>query len=233
MWWIVSAAWATAGLRVPPAGFVDLRDAVPGVRLEIGYHTDSNFTGGPLPGYGAPGAWLRADAAVALAAVQAALAEEGLGLVVYDAYRPKRASAAMVAWAERTGQQWVLSQGYVAKHSGHNRGNTVDVSVFRLSDGQPVDMGGPWDAFAPVSHTRGVTGAALDSRLALSRAMQAQGWRPYSKEWWHFRFPMDSAAPRDVPYSCFEPAEGQWTAPEGWTAPGYTAPPWPESVACD
>ena len=56
--------------REPPDGWVDLRDVVPGIRLDIRYHTADNFTGAPLPGYGAPGAWLLAKPAQALAAVQ-------------------------------------------------------------------------------------------------------------------------------------------------------------------
>lgn len=231
MWWLPIAVAADLQ-RDPPEGFVDLRAAMPTAQLDIGYHRADNFTGGPLPGYGAPGAWLRAEAAASLAEVHDALAAQGYGLRVYDAYRPKRASQAMVAWAERTGQQWVLSQGYVARYSGHNRGNTVDVTLFRLADGAPVDMGGPWDAFAKISHTRSVTGVSLQNRLALRDAMVAAGWEPYSKEWWHFRYPMEGAAARDVPYGCFEVPEGRWVPPHGWDEAGHPAPGWPTAVDC-
>jgi D-alanyl-D-alanine dipeptidase len=218
-------------LRQPPDGFVDLQDAVPGVQLSIRYHTTANFTGGPLPGYGAPGAWMHAAAASSLASVQEGLAASGLGLLVFDAYRPRRASAAMVAWASRSGQEWVLAQGYVAKHSRHNTGTAVDVTLVRRSDGQPLDMGGEWDVFSEISHTVQVTGPALENRLALREAMVAAGWQPYSKEWWHFRFPV-SASARDVPYGCFEADEGQWVPPEDWSEAGYVAPGWPETVDC-
>ena len=67
-------------LRPPPPGFVALVDVIPNLRLEIRYHTENNFTGAPVPGYAAPGAWLLVEAAEALARVQASLAPEGLGL---------------------------------------------------------------------------------------------------------------------------------------------------------
>ena len=219
---------APSGASAPPAGFVALREAVPGVRLAIGYHGADNFTGAPLPGYGSPEAWLRAEAAASLARVAAALAPEGLGLLILDAYRPARASAAMVAWAARTGKGWVLEQGYVAARSGHNHGHTVDLTLFSLETGAPLDMGGAWDTFSSISHTRSASGAALEHRLRLQAAMVAEGWQPYSKEWWHFRYPLAGTRARDVPYGCFEPPEGAWTPPTDWRTPTYTPPAaWP------
>lgn len=219
--------WSTSlRLRAPPPGFVDLRTL--GISVEARYHTADNFTAAPMPGYGAPGAWLVEPAATSLASVHAALAVEGLGLRVYDAYRPRRASAAMVAWAERSGQTWTLEQGYVAQYSGHNKGNTVDVTLYDLRTGAALDMGGAYDDFSIVSHFNQATGAARAHRETLRTAMMAAGWRPYSKEWWHFSFPMDGLRPRDVPYGCFEPDEGAWRPPAGWKTAAWEPPKtWP------
>jgi D-alanyl-D-alanine dipeptidase len=225
----------TDGLvNAPPAGFVDLRAAVPGVRLEIRYHTADNFTGAPLPGYGAPGAWLLQAPAAALAAVQADLAKEGLGLLVYDAYRPLRGTLGMVAWAERTGQTHYLDDGYVARRSNHNRGNTVDLTLVDLATGRPLEMGTPWDTLTPAAHTASATGIARTNRDRLVAAMRRHGWVNYWKEWWHFTWsPDEKPAPRDVPYACFEPAEGRWQAPAGWNRAGYRMPTaWPADAAC-
>lgn len=203
---------------------MDLADAVPGALIDARYHTADNFTGAPLPGYGVPGAWLRAPAAAALARVQERLAAEGLGLLVYDAYRPLRGTLGMVAWAKRTGQVHLLDDGYVSRRSGHNRGNTVDLTVRTLATGEPLDMGTPWDTLSEASHTKNATGAALEHRLKLKAAMEAEGFKNYWKEWWHFTFvePGEPELPhRDVPYGCFEAAEGAWKAPAGWDAPGY------------
>ena len=110
-----------SALRPPPPGFVDLRalpapSAPPGVvptgaapngptagveapplRFAIAYAGVDNFAGEAMPGYGAPGAWLRPGPAEALQAARAALAADGLGLVIFDAYRPVRATEGM--WA--------------------------------------------------------------------------------------------------------------------------------------
>ena len=212
-------------LRPPPEGWVSLPEHIDQLRIDIRYHTADNFTGAPLPGYAVPGAWLQKAPADALAAVQADLSKQGLGLLVYDAYRPRRGTLGMVAWAERTDQVHLLDNGYIARVSGHNRGNTIDLTVISLETGEPLDMGTPWDTLTEASHTMKAEGQALENRLILRSAMTAHGWQPYYKEWWHFSFPMKpTPKPRDVPYACFEPDEGGWQPPEGWNKPGYTMP---------
>lgn len=211
--------------RPPPEGWVDLRTAVPGARFDVRYHTADNFTEAPLPGYGVPGAWLQKAPAEALARVQARLEKKGLGLLIYDAYRPLRGTLGMVAWAKRTDQVHLLDGGYIARRSGHNKGHTIDLSVVDLATGQEIDMGTPWDTLSEASHTKNATGEALANRMILRDAMHVEGFRNYWREWWHFSFAMEGKLPhRDVPYACFEPAEGQWKAPAGWEAPGYTMP---------
>lgn len=210
--------------RAPPEGWVDLTVHIPGIRVDIRYHTPDNFTGAPLPGYGVAGAWLQRAPADALARVQLDLEAQGKGLLVYDAYRPLRGTLGMVAWAKRTDQEHLLN-GYIARRSGHNKGNTIDLSVVDLQSGQELDMGTAWDTLDERSHTRNATGVALENRMLLREVMHAQGWRNYSREWWHYSFAMEGdLTHRDVPYSCFEPAEGAWAAPEGWDQPGFQMP---------
>ncbi len=215
--------------NAPPEGFVALEEAIPGVQLSIGYHTPDNFTGAPLPGYGAPGAWMLEEAASALAKVHQELAEEDLGLLVYDAYRPQRGTAGMVAWATRTEQLELFQKGYIARRSGHNHGHTVDLTIVD-SEGAPLDMGTPWDTLTEKSHTANASGKAFENRLKLKRLMSKHGFKPYSKEWWHFGYPLHDTRPRDVPYGCFEVAEGAWSPPEGWETPEYEMPmTWPSA----
>ncbi len=223
--WLVTASLAGDSHNRPPEGWVDLTEHIPGLRVDIRYHTANNFTGAPLPGYGAPGAWLQQAPADALKKVQEALVARGKGLLVYDAYRPLRGTLGMVAWAKRTDQVHLLDNGYIARRSGHNKGNTIDLSVVDLATGQALDMGTPWDTLDERSHTTHATGLALENRLLLRTVMHEHGWRNYSKEWWHYSFAMDGDLPhRDVPYACFEPPEGQWTAPAGWDQPGHVMP---------
>ncbi len=211
--------------RAPPEGWVALAEHIPGIRLDIRYHTADNFTEAPLPGYGAPGAWLARAPADALAKVQADLEAKGLGLLVYDAYRPLRGTLAMVAWAKRTDQVHLLDNGYIARRSGHNRGNTIDLTIVDLESGRPLDMGTPWDTLNERSHTTKATGKALENRLLLRRTMHAHGWKNYFREWWHYSFAMEGPLPhRDVPYACFEAEEGRFEPPDGWATPGFEMP---------
>ena len=108
---------------------VDVRALDSTIRVEARYAGPDNFTGAPLPGYDANRALLRREAAAALARVQRRLAAEGLGLKVWDGYRPVRATQAMVAWTERTGQTWLLDSGYIARRSRHNQGVAVDLTA--------------------------------------------------------------------------------------------------------
>ena len=186
----------------PPRGLVDLRDAIPSACFDIRYASSDNFTGAPLPGYETPGAWMTPTAAEALAQVQADLEAEGLSVLVYDAYRPRRASAAMVQWAHDTDQVWLLDHHYIARHSSHARGTTVDLTVVDRHSGEPLEMGTGWDHFTTSSRTRAATGVALAHRLLLRRAMKRRGFRPHDGEWWHFTLDQNPRpSSRDVPYA--------------------------------
>ncbi|MBT3221326.1 MAG: hypothetical protein HN348_19765 [Proteobacteria bacterium] len=220
--------------RHPPEGWSDVA-TISGIRLDIRYHSANNFTGAPLPGYGVPRAWLLDEPDAALAKVQEELEAQNLGLIVYDAYRPLRGTKGMVAWAERTNQTHLLDNGYIARRSGHNKGNTIDLSVVDLESGQPLDMGNAFDTLDATSHTKNAEGEALDNRMLLKTAMEHHGWKNYWKEWWHFSFAMEEKLRhRDVPYSCFEPDEGSYQPPPNWNQPDFVMPAsWPEVAECN
>lgn len=173
---------------------------IPGsIRQQIGYATSHNFTGAPLPGYGAAVGLLRREAAVALGKVQATLATRGLGLKVFDGYRPVRATLGMVAWCERVGRTDLLDQGYIARRSRHNQGVAVDLTLIDLATGAELDMGTPWDTFDPKAHTANATGEVAGRRALLVSAMAAQGFANYENEWWHFSFEVSDPIPFDLP----------------------------------
>lgn len=210
--------------NTPPDGFVRLTELIPTLHVHPGYHRADNFTEAPLPGYGAADAWMLQTPAQALKTVQDALAPRGLGLLVYDAYRPRRATLGMVAWAKRNELMHLFTDGYIARYSGHNHGHTVDLTLIELSTGIPLDMGTPWDTLNEKSHTKNATGASLKNRLLLRQVMMDAGFKPYYKEWWHFSMKMEDTKPRDTPYGCFEPKEWQWMPPDGWDQKGYAMP---------
>ena len=198
---IVATPAAQAG-PLSRAGFVNVRHHAKAIRTDLRYATADNFTGKPLPGYCKPVAVTARPAARALAHAQRRLEKHALGLLVYDAYRPARATRAMVRWAETTGHEWVLDQGYIARRSNHNRGAAIDLTLVRLSDGKPRDMGTPYDTFSTKAHTANASGAALRNRLTLKRAMEPFGFRNYRNEWWHYDFPKANGPARDIPLGC-------------------------------
>ena len=183
-----------------PAAFVDAATAAPGLVLEMRYATPHNFVGVPIDGYDKPVCYLTRQAATALADVARDLAPRGLALKVYDCYRPVRAVAHFVRWARNLSDQsqkaefypqvdksTLFRDGYIASHSGHSRGSTVDITQVH-SNGQAVDMGTPFDFFStrtwPSDKT--VSRVAQANRATLAGAMKRRNFRPYDKEWWHF-----------------------------------------------
>ena len=201
---LVLAPPATAGFRtqLDRAGLEDLRHRAPAPAVDMRYATDDNFTGARLPGYCIQEPFLRERAARALARANRKLEADGLGLVVFDAYRPSRASRAMVRWAKRTGNEHLLN-GWIAARSNHNRGAAVDATLVRLSSGRRLSMGTEYDAFSSRSATTAVGGKVLRNRLRLKRALEAEGFRNYRREWWHYDFPSELGAPRlDIALGC-------------------------------
>lgn len=184
---------------------VDVRQLDSTIQVDVRYATADNFTGAPLPGYEAPRVLLRREAAQALARVQRRLRSGGLGLVVFDGYRPVRATAAMVGWARRAGRGDLIADGYIASRSRHNLGVAVDLTLVDQASGSRPDMGTPYDAFSEAAHTAHAGGRVQRFRQVLLRAMEAEGFANYEKEWWHFSYPVAGALPFDEPIRKFSP----------------------------
>jgi D-alanyl-D-alanine dipeptidase len=177
---------------------VDVQRLAPDIRVEMRYTTANNFTGAPLPGYEANRALARREAAVALARVQQGLRGRGLGLLVYDAYRPVRATEAMVAWTERVGRQDLVRDGYIASRSRHNLGVAIDLTLIDLATGRPLDMGTAYDEFSAAAHTANASGGIAERRRWLVEAMESEGFVNYDQEWWHFSFEVPNPLRFDV-----------------------------------
>ena len=174
--------------RAADSLLVDVRTIEPAILVEMRYATANNFTGAPLPGYSANRAYLRREAAAALAKVHRALAPRGLGLKIFDAYRPARATQAMVEWTRRADRGDLLRDGYIASRSRHNLGVAVDLTLIDLSTGQELDMGTPFDTFSAAAHTANAAGQVAANRQLLKLAMEREGFTNYDQEWWHFSF---------------------------------------------
>ncbi|MGH6831412.1 MAG: M15 family metallopeptidase [Methyloceanibacter sp.] len=140
----LSLAASAAGASEMPKDFVYLRDIDPTIQQDMRYAGSKNFTGRPAPGYDAPECVLVRQAAEALKAVQADLKAKGLGLKVYDCYRPVRAVNAFVDWTKEPDDPEAkavyypnvpkseLIPNYIAPRSGHSRGAAVDLTLVPL-----------------------------------------------------------------------------------------------------
>jgi D-alanyl-D-alanine dipeptidase len=178
---------------------VDVRSIDSSIRVDLRYATANNFTGAPLPGYETKRALLRREAAAALGRVQARLRGQGLGLKVFDAYRPVRASRAMVDWAKRSGKTGLLESGYIAERSRHNLGVAVDLTLVDLARGTEVSMGSTFDSLTATGpQTADTSPEAQRARQTLVEAMRSEGFRPYGGAWWHFNYPLEGAVPLDL-----------------------------------
>ena len=181
--------------------FVVLTDVVPDAVLEIRYYSSYNFVGEQIDGYEEPIALVTTEAAEALKAVSDELSAQGYLLKIYDAYRPQSAVSHFVRWAEDTedtrmkadfypelDKSVLFSRGYIAKHSGHSRGSTLDLTLVYKDTKEDVDMGGTFDYFGELSHSdyKGITEEQYANRMLLRKAMTSHGFNPYSEEWWHF-----------------------------------------------
>ncbi len=162
---------------------VAVRAVEPGLRLDVRYATSNNFVGRPV--YPVAAVYLQRPAALALARAHARLAPTGHGIVVFDGYRPW--SVTRLFWESVPPAQ----RDYVAnpaKGSRHNRGCAVDCSLFDLRTGAVVDMPSAYDEPTARAHADfpGGTAPQRHARDLLRSAMEAEGFRVLSNEWWHF-----------------------------------------------
>jgi D-alanyl-D-alanine dipeptidase len=186
------------------AGMLDIRALVPDMQLDIRYAGNHNFVGRPIDGYEAPRCYLLRPVAEALQRVEAGLRENHQRLQIFDCYRPVRAVQHFVRWIhdpqdQRNKAEFYplldksqLMPGYIAEHSGHSRGATLDLTMMQCDDNDDacvaLDMGTGFDYFGELAHTDSpnVTAVQRRNRYLLRDAMQAQGFGNYADEWWHY-----------------------------------------------
>ncbi|HEU4887662.1 MAG TPA: M15 family metallopeptidase [Thermoanaerobaculia bacterium] len=165
----------------PDKRLVDLESL--GIPLDMRYATPDNFMKKTL--YPVAKAYLRAPAARALAEVQRELATRGLGIKVFDAYRPYRVTEAM--WEPIKNPDYVADP---AKGSRHNRGAAVDLTLIDLRTGAEATMPTGYDDFTErAAHAfTDLPADALANRALLREVMVKHGFDPLPSEWWHYDF---------------------------------------------
>jgi len=168
-----------------PSDLVSLPALDPTIHLHTLYAGRDNFMGVRI--YERPGAYLQRPAAEALVRVSRALKRRGLGLLVTDAYRPWFATKMFWDATPPADHNFVADP---AQGSRHNRGCAVDLTVYDLKTGRPVEMTGRIDEMSTRSAAdfKGGTSRQRWYRDLLRSAMQQEGFTVYPDEWWHFDY---------------------------------------------
>jgi D-alanyl-D-alanine dipeptidase len=169
-----------AGMR----DMVNVKATCPSVRVELRYGTRRNGVGRAVYPRGSR-CLLRRGTAERLCRVQDRLARHGIGVKVWDAYRPLSAQQAL--WNVCPDPRFVAPP---RRGSMHNRGAAVDVTLVDRR-GRELAMPCDFDSFTVRAKTRYSGGSAAQrrNREMLHAAMTAEGFLPDANEWWHFHDP--------------------------------------------
>ena len=164
---------------------VELAPLDPAIHLDIRYATSNDFLGTPV--YTQARAFLQRPAAEALLRVLHKLKPLGYGLLIHDAYRPWYVTK--IFW-DATPPEGKIFVADPAQGSRHNRGCAVDLTLYDLATGKPIEMPGTYDEMSPRSFPNYPGGTSLQRwhRDLLRRAMESEGFTVYEAEWWHFDY---------------------------------------------
>ena len=189
-------------------GFVFLDEVIPDAQIDAKYYSDDNFTGANVDGYNVNRVVGTSEMALALVKASFQAQHQGLGLLFWDGYRPIRAVQRFMEWVilpddgktkqahyPNVSKPQMVALGYISQKSGHSRGSTIDLSLYKLSTGDLLDMGSCFDFMDISSHhnAKGISHAATENRLLLQSIMIKSGFVPYENEWWHYTL-------KDEPY---------------------------------
>jgi D-alanyl-D-alanine dipeptidase len=164
---------------------VELIKLDPTIKLDIRYATKNNFLGKPV--YKQARAFLQRPAAEALVRINQQLRKQGLGLVVFDGYRPWSVTKAF--W-DATPEDKKIFVADPKTGSRHNRGCAVDLSLFSVATGQLVKMPSEYDETTERSHINYECASPETKKMreTLRAAMEAEGFAVYEPEWWHYDY---------------------------------------------
>jgi D-alanyl-D-alanine dipeptidase len=164
---------------------IDLTSLDSSVHLDIRYATANDFLGTPV--YTQARAFLQRPAADALLRALLRLKPLGYALLIHDAYRPWYVTK--IFW-DATPPEGKIFVADPAQGSRHNRGCAVDLTLYDLKTGKPMQMPGTYDEMSPRSFPDYPGGTSLQRwhRDLLRWAMESEDFTVYEHEWWHFDF---------------------------------------------
>ena len=162
---------------------VELKNYIPDLKLDIRYATRNNFTNQAV--YKNAKAFARLPVARSLKNVQAELKKSGLGLKIFDGYRPYSVTVKFFNLAS--------DKSFVANPkdgSRHNRGCAMDLTIINLKTGKDLKMPTPYDSFAAAASSdyKNLPGDVIKNRDLLINIMERNGFQVLENEWWHFDF---------------------------------------------
>lgn len=163
-----------------------LHQSVPGLQYDLRYATTNNFMRRLMYPGSVDYTFLRLPVARALDSVQQSFAKLGLGIKVFDTYRPYAVTVNF--WELVKDERYVANP---AKGSGHNRGLAVDLTIINLSSGEALPMGTDFDNFSDTAHHSfmHLPEEVLRNRHLLKTTMEQYGFKALETEWWHYSFP--------------------------------------------
>jgi zinc D-Ala-D-Ala dipeptidase len=164
---------------------LDIKALIPTIELDLRYATANNFLNKKLYPE-TQTTFMRMKAITQLDSIQKELRNQGLGLKIYDAYRPYYVTKKI--WNQ------VKDERYAAdpkKGSGHNRGIAVDVTIINLKSKKELEMGTGFDSFTDTAHHhfKQLPNVVLQNRLILKNLMERYGFKALESEWWHYSLP--------------------------------------------
>ncbi|GAA4337477.1 hypothetical protein GCM10023149_46930 [Mucilaginibacter gynuensis] len=194
---ITSPAKYAAEIKANPDNqLIEIKKYIPGIVLDIRYATKNNFTGQPV--YKQARAFARLPVVKSLQKIQTDLKPLGLGLKIFDGYRPYTITVKFYEVAKDT--------TFVAdprKGSRHNRGCAIDLTLINLKTGKELDMPTGYDSFKKeaAANYGPLSPQKLHNRELLKKVMEANGFSVYPSEWWHYDFKgWDKFGLLDIPF---------------------------------
>ena len=169
---------------------VELKTLIHNLQYELRYASKHNFTGKRMYPRNTHTTFLRLKPAIALAKVAEDLKEKGLGIKIWDAYRPYGTTVRF--WKLIHDERFVANP---SKGSGHNRGTAVDLTLVDLKTGKELDMPTPFDDFSTAAFHGAINidTMKIRNRVLLKNTMEKFGFLPLETEWWHYSWPGASA----------------------------------------
>lgn len=180
----------------PNNQLIEIKKAIPNISLDIRYATKNNFMQQVM--YKQARAFARKPVVEALKKIQAELNKKGLGLKIFDGYRPY---AITVAFYKKASDKNFVANP--AKGSKHNRGCAVDLTIINLKTGKEIAMATPYDSFsaAAAANYPTVSAEVKKNREFLISIMRKNHLNVLENEWWHYDFTgWESYALMDIPF---------------------------------